>query len=131
MAVSQSSELCILPQSMDDEVNNKKKKAKARQQKLLAQMTSNQQAFLQNPSNKIDIEGFMPGTSVVRDLDMTREEDAIIRTGLIDFESGEEKCKLVEEMMYDCCICRLTSSSTPERPIGAVTLLQATSGKIL
>ena len=32
------------------------------------------------------------------------------------------------EEVYDCCICRLSSPSTPERPIGVVTLLQPTSG---
>ena len=33
-------------------------KAKARQQKLLAQMSSSQRAFLLNPSNKEDVEAF-------------------------------------------------------------------------
>ncbi len=33
-------------------------KAKARQQKILAQMSSNQKAFLSNPSNKMDVEAF-------------------------------------------------------------------------
>ncbi len=32
------------------------------------------------------------------------------------------------EETYDCCICRLSSASNSDRPIGAVTLLQATSG---
>lgn len=36
----------------------KKLKAKARQQKLLAQMSSSQKAFLSNPSNKNDIEAY-------------------------------------------------------------------------
>ena len=35
------------------------------------------------------------------------------------------------EEVYDCCICRLESPSTAERPIGAVTLLQSTSGQSL
>lgn len=30
--------------------------------------------------------------------------------------------------IYDCCICRLSSVSTPERPIGMVALIQPTSG---
>ena len=33
-------------------------KAKARQQKLLAQMSSSQRAFLLNPSNKEDVDAF-------------------------------------------------------------------------
>lgn len=36
----------------------KKLKAKARQQKLLAQMSSSQKAFLSNPVNKTDIEAY-------------------------------------------------------------------------
>ena len=46
-------------QSMDSEfIKNKKLKAKARQQRILAQMSSSQQTFISNPSNKLDVEGF-------------------------------------------------------------------------
>lgn len=37
-------------------------KAKARQQKLLAQMSTNQKAFLSNPNNKKDVEAFNGNT---------------------------------------------------------------------
>jgi hypothetical protein len=42
----------------EEELKNKKARAMARQQKLLAQMSSNQKAFLSNPSNKTEIEAF-------------------------------------------------------------------------
>jgi len=114
---------------VDDEVKNKKTKARARQQKLLAQMTSNQQAFLQNPSNKMDIEGYRPDLTVVSgDVEMACDEDAGIEAASTGVDTAEVKSVAAEEEQYDCCICRLTSSSNSDRPIGAVTLLQATSG---
>jgi len=116
---------------VDDEVKNKKIKARARQQKLLAQMTSNQQAFLQNPSNKVDIEGYRPDLTVVAgDVEMACDEDAGIEATSAGVDTAEVRSVVVEEEQYDCCICRLTSSSDSDRPIGAVTLLQATSGKL-
>lgn len=53
--------------SSTDELKNKKIKAKARQQKLLAQMSSSQRAFLRNPINKLDVEGYKVGSSKFND----------------------------------------------------------------
>ena len=39
----------------------------------------------------------------------------------ISAHSNEEEEK---EEIYDCCICRLSTKATPDRPIGVVTLLQ-------
>lgn len=41
--------------------------------------------------------------------------------------SEDESHVLKVEESYDCCICRLSSLSSSDRPIGAVTLLQSTS----
>lgn len=38
-----------------------------------------------------------------------------------------EACSNLDEI-YDCCICRLSSVSTLDRPIGIVALVQSTSG---
>ena len=42
---------------------------------------------------------------------------------------GEEQATIMStiENEYDCCICRLSSGSSSDRPLGAVTLLQSTS----
>jgi hypothetical protein len=53
---------------------------------------------------------------------------------LMTTTSGDEdmdyylRLPAINEEIYDCCICRLSSKATPERPIGVVTLLQSTSG---
>ncbi len=49
---------------------------------------------------------------------------------LITESAGEEQATIMStiENEYDCCICRLSSSSSSDRPLGAVTLLQSTSG---
>lgn len=44
-------------------------------------------------------------------------------------ENVPEESRKDESNIYDCCICRLSSAATPDRPIGVVTLLQSTSGK--
>ena len=56
----QNIEMALSPsQSMDSEfIKNKKLKAKARQQRILAQMSSSQQTFISNPSNKLDVERY-------------------------------------------------------------------------
>lgn len=58
-----SSGTSVSPTHGEDDIKNKKIKAKARQQKLLAQMSSSQKAFLQNPSNKVDIDSYECSTS--------------------------------------------------------------------
>jgi hypothetical protein len=40
----------------------------------------------------------------------------------------EEDLESVQQKSYDCCICRMSSVPTAERPIGVVTLLQASNG---
>ena len=52
---------------------------------------------------------------------------------LITESAGEEQATIMStiENEYDCCICRLSSGSSSDRPLGAVTLLQSTSGTFL
>jgi hypothetical protein len=141
---------------------NKKLKAKARQQKLLAQMSSSQKAFLANPNNKADIEALkglisfhsfnslrtrMVTIYFTRSIEISVTDSAKSPVPQVDVNetnapttsqliSSQEAVEPMQEPtepeeVYDCCICRLSSPSTPERPIGVVTLLQPTSGKHL
>lgn len=122
-------------------LKNKKLKAKQRQQRILAQMSSSQQAFLQNPSNKLDVEAYKEaaaGTSPQKQSTITSLKEQLKE---IDKETTEpstsdtvpstskpqpkEANERQEE--YECCICRLSETTNLERPLGAVTLLQATS----
>ena len=132
--------------------NAKKSKAKQRQQKLLAQMSSNQKAFLSNPINKIEIEAFgevtcqksnestinasslntkntdscdLSSSSSYKEEKMNQNEcdDNNFQKNEISLHSNEEEVE-EEEEIYDCCICRLSTKATPDRPIGVVTLLQ-------
>ena len=130
--------------------NAKKTKAKQRQQKLLAQMSSNQKAFLSNPINKIEIEAF-DESSTSKKNESTINASSLNAKNLDDSESSasysctDEKMNNNEcdvdnfqkneisahsneeeekEEIYDCCICRLSTKATPDRPIGVVTLLQ-------
>ncbi|XP_064614037.1 LOW QUALITY PROTEIN: E3 ubiquitin-protein ligase ubr3-like [Liolophura sinensis] len=80
----------------------KRRKARQRQQKLMEQFASKQKAFMeQNMDTEADL-----------------SEDAA------DSSSQEPK---YEEKTYDCVICNQSSPSTNERPMGLVVLLQATS----
>ena len=120
---------------LDDELlKSKKSKAKARQQKLLAQMSSNQKAFLSNPVNKIDIDAYIETSTVTTKKPADNTDGAAVST-LNAIDTGkeassvkqvEEKEQVEEEEIYDCCICRLSTKATPDRPIGVVTLLQVT-----
>jgi hypothetical protein len=129
--------------------NAKKSKAKQRQQKLLAQMSSNQKAFLSNPINKIEIEAFDESTTPKKN-ESTINASSLNAKNFDDSESSasysyaDEKmnhneCEVdnfqkneisahsneeEKEEIYDCCICRLSTKATPDRPIGVVTLLQ-------
>ena len=62
---------------------------------------------------------------------MSKEQSSVERhSELVSHPSDEQPVnKTPVEEVYDCCICRLESISTAERPIGAVTLLQSTSGQ--
>lgn len=59
-----------------------------------------------------------------------------LNKNLLLTKSTEDKMILTHEFekkknsddIYDCCICRLSSVTTPERPIGMVALIQSTSG---
>ena len=154
----------------DDELNNKKLKARVRQQKLLAQMSSNQKAFLRNPNNKTEIEAFeelvpqltspthnltneeATSSSVREDVSMLSQKQnknnleidsssnmAISNIEASHLESKTDKSSLLgssplnaplkDEEMYDCCICRISSRATEERPIGAIALIQSTNSK--
>jgi hypothetical protein len=129
--------------------NAKKLKAKQRQQKLLAQMSSNQKAFLSNPINKIEIEAFgeaaaqksnelTPSASSLNtknidssDLSSSYKEEKMNHNECEESNFQKNEINLLskdqeeeEEEMYDCCICRLSTKATPDRPIGVVTLLQ-------
>lgn len=123
-------------QSMDSEfIKNKKLKAKARQQRILAQMSSSQQTFISNPSNKLDVEGFKETstspqsviTSSLSDLsNESKDIKQIIET--VATTSSDTHHKIIsEEEEYECCICRLAAADNLDRPLGAVTLLQPTS----
>lgn len=45
--------------------------------------------------------------------------------------SVDKKTNLADDESIDCCICQLSASSTPERPLGVVALLQATNSNFL
>ena len=133
----QNIEMALSPsQSMDSEfIKNKKLKAKARQQRILAQMSSSQQTFISNPSNKLDVEGFKETstspqsviTSSLSDLsNESKDIKQIIET--VATTSSDTHHKIIsEEEEYECCICRLAAADNLDRPLGAVTLLQPTS----
>ena len=104
--------------------------------------------FLSNPINKIEIEAFgevaaqksnesMPSASSLntKNLDSSDLSSSYREEKMNHNESDESNFqkneinllsqeKEEEEEIYDCCICRLSTKATPDRPIGVVTLLQ-------
>jgi hypothetical protein len=71
----------------------------------MQQMASHQRAFLQN-------------VEIFEDDD---EDNSLI--------NDSKKTNHVTKT-YDCCICRLSSNESKDRPIGVVALLQPTSGTL-
>lgn len=67
-------------------------------------MASHQRAFLQN-------------------VEMFENEDD-------DKDKSDKEKKNYVTKTYDCCICRLSSSESKDRPLGLVALLQPTSGML-
>ncbi|XP_062390894.1 E3 ubiquitin-protein ligase ubr3 isoform X3 [Sardina pilchardus] len=86
--------------SMDKE--ERRQRARERQQKLLAEFASRQKSFMETA---MDVE--------------TPDADS----GM-DLEASEEAS---EEVLYDCVICGQSGPSTEDRPTGLVVLLQASS----
>ncbi|XP_019636139.1 PREDICTED: E3 ubiquitin-protein ligase UBR3-like isoform X5 [Branchiostoma belcheri] len=80
----------------------RRRKARDKQAKLLAEFAAKQRTFLESTSMEEDDSG--EGASA---------------------ESPEKE--VVEEELYDCVICGQTDPSTPDRPIGRVVLLLASS----
>ena len=113
------------------EAELKKKRAKERQQRLMAEFASKQKAFMkkyqqseklmsteaseQTPDVHIQVPQCQPSKS-------SAEESEASKEGLNTDESRRMK---VEE--YECVICNQTTASTPEKLIGMVVLLQSTS----
>ncbi|KAI1884832.1 hypothetical protein AGOR_G00213900 [Albula goreensis] len=86
--------------SMDKE--ERRQKARERQQKLLAEFASRQKSFMETA---MDVES--PDGDVAMDLGASELPES--------------------ELLYDCVICGQSGPSTDERPTGLVVLLQASS----
>ncbi|XP_063069644.1 E3 ubiquitin-protein ligase ubr3 isoform X2 [Engraulis encrasicolus] len=86
--------------SMDKE--ERRQRARERQQKLLAEFASRQKSFMETA---MDVEA--PDAEAGMDLESSEEASA--------------------EVLYDCVICGQSGPSTEERPTGLVVLLQASS----
>ncbi|XP_069791779.1 E3 ubiquitin-protein ligase ubr3 isoform X2 [Narcine bancroftii] len=80
----------------------RRQKARERQQKLLAEFASRQKSFMETA---MDIES--PDSDVAMDIGSSEKQDS--------------------ETVYDCVICGQSGPSTEERPTGLVVLLQASS----
>ncbi|KAG7466885.1 hypothetical protein MATL_G00147050 [Megalops atlanticus] len=80
----------------------RRQKARERQQKLLAEFASRQKSFMESA---VDVES--PDTDVTMDLAASELPES--------------------EVLYDCVICGQSGPSTDQRPMGLVVLLQATS----
>lgn len=87
------------------EFEEKKRRAKERQQKLMAEFASRQKAFMKK---------------------MEMEEVNYMDDDLVDADvpDGEPQIQAIE---YECVICNQTTTSTLEKMIGMVALLQSTS----
>ncbi len=129
--------------SLESELlKTKKLKAKARQQRILAQMSNSQQAFLSNPINKLDVEAFKEATKATPIISQTSpntELNEATQTSLLSnlIDDQQQQATTSSNIGYkeqendddfQCCICRLTEKLKEDRPLGAVTLLQSTSG---
>lgn len=86
--------------AMDKE--ERRQRARERQQKLLAEFASRQKSFMETA---MDVES--PETEAAMDLGSSEVMES--------------------EVLYDCVICGQSGPSTEERPIGLVVLLQASS----
>lgn len=82
----------------------KRKRARERQKRVMAEFASRQRQFMEQ--NRADAAEFDAG-------------------GADTMEVEEEQVERHKE--YDCVICNQSIPSTPERPVGLVVLLQATS----
>lgn len=127
----------------EDELRNKKNKAKARQQKLLAKISSNQKAFLANPVNKTEIEAFKeftpnmdvsPSSFKEETMDLSSPPPLPNTSQELCSESVQTRARspvyiapISPDQTYDCCICRFASKPTSERPIGLIALVQSTN----
>uniref|UniRef100_UPI00398E92C3 E3 ubiquitin-protein ligase ubr3 isoform X6 n=1 Tax=Pristiophorus japonicus TaxID=55135 RepID=UPI00398E92C3 len=80
----------------------RRQKARERQQKLLAEFASRQKSFMETA---MDLES--PDSDVAMDIGSSEQQDS--------------------ETVYDCVICGQSGPSTEERPTGLVVLLQASS----
>ncbi|XP_061091060.1 E3 ubiquitin-protein ligase ubr3 isoform X3 [Conger conger] len=80
----------------------RRQKARERQQKLLAEFASRQKSFMETA---MDVES--PDTDISMDLGASELSES--------------------EVLYDCVICGQSGPSTDERPTGLVVLLQASS----
>ncbi|XP_059822600.1 E3 ubiquitin-protein ligase ubr3 isoform X1 [Hypanus sabinus] len=80
----------------------RRQKARERQQKLLAEFASRQKSFMETA---MDLES--PDSDVAMDIGSSEKQDS--------------------ETVYDCVICGQSGPSTEERPTGLVVLLQASS----
>jgi hypothetical protein len=136
---NQSSSVLVSP-TIDEELMNKKMRAKARQQKLLAQMTSSQKAFLTNPSNKNEIKALedlgnskkTPVTELSK-TSIASESSKQLDNYLSDLTHEESQNKpennkiKFDDADFDCCICTFSSKPSADRPIGVVALIQSTN----
>lgn len=86
------------------EREEKRKKAKERQQKLMADFANQQKQFMKK----------------------AMETDEAGASGM-DWDHSETSNPLTSKKEYDCVICNRTTSSTDEKPMGLVVLVQATS----
>ena len=104
-------------------------------------MSNSQQAFLSNPNNKLDVEAFKEATKATHIISQTspntelNEAKTSLLSNLIDDQQQQATTssnigykEQENNDDFQCCICRLTEKLKEDRPLGAVTLLQSTSG---
>lgn len=88
------------------EREERRKRAKERQQKLMAEFATKQKQFMERA--------------------MEEEEAAAAAASRMDWNADEAE-ELVSKQEYHCVICNQSSTSTEEKPMGLVVLVQATS----
>ncbi|KAI4500168.1 hypothetical protein M0802_004585 [Mischocyttarus mexicanus] len=86
------------------EREDRRKRAKERQQKLMAEFANKQKQFMEKAMKTDDASG----------------------SGM-DWDEEDDTTKLTRQKEYDCVICNQTTSSSEDKPMGLVVLVQATS----
>ena len=96
-----------------------RRKAKERQQRLMADFANKRKQFMEQNKEEIDAEAAATAVGGADDISDGRSSED---------RSSADASPLLKEKLFDCVICNVPSASTDENPIGLVGLLQATSG---